>query len=91
MLPEYKNKATSRLRKLQGQLDGIIKMIEEDRYCPDIITQLRALQGGIKATTTHVLESHLRTCAAKELTSPNTNIREKGIQEIIKAFSLQQR
>ncbi len=91
MIEPYKKKALTRLKKARGQIDGIIKMIDEDKYCPDIITQLLALQGALKGTAPLVLESHFNTCASSHLNSKDPKKKEKFIREIIRSFELSSR
>ena len=58
------NKATllNRLRRIEGQMRGVAKMVEEDRYCVDILTQVSAAQSALDAVTMELLESHTRGC-----------------------------
>jgi CsoR family transcriptional regulator, copper-sensing transcriptional repressor len=51
----------SRLRSARGHLDAVIRMVEDDRYCIDILHQLRAVQGGLDRSRRGLLEAHLRT------------------------------
>ncbi len=85
MIDPYKTKAINRLKRAKGQIEGIIKMIEEDKYCMDVLTQLLALQGALKGVNKLALESHLNTCGAKALTGTG---KEKFIQELIKISDL---
>ena len=52
----------NRLRKIEGQVRGLQKMIEERRYCMDIVSQLRAVQGALKKVELGILETHLQHC-----------------------------
>lgn len=88
MIEPYKKKALARLRRAKGQLDGIVKMIEDDKYCGDVITQILALQGAIKGIGSTIVESHLHTCGVKNLSSNNPKVKEKFIKEIIKVCEL---
>lgn len=87
MLEIYKKKTLDRLKRARGQIDGIIKMIESDKYCADVLTQILALQGSIKGTIPLILESHLNTCG-KKLISKDTKEKEKFIKEIVKICDL---
>jgi DNA-binding FrmR family transcriptional regulator len=51
-----------RLRSARGHLDGVIRMVEEDRYCIDVLHQLSAVQGALDRVRREVLEAHLRGC-----------------------------
>lgn len=87
MIDPFKTKAIGRLKKAKGQLDGVIKMIENDKYCIDIITQILALQGSIKGIGELVLESHLNTCG-HNLSAKDLKKKKQFIAEIIKASKL---
>lgn len=91
MINPYKTKSLARLRKARGQIDGIIKMIEGDKYCADITTQVLALMGAIKGVTPLILESHLITCGAENLNSKDPKKKQKFIKEIIKICDLSSR
>jgi CsoR family transcriptional regulator, copper-sensing transcriptional repressor len=52
----------SRLRSARGHLDAVIRMVEDDRYCIDVLHQLRAVQGGLDRSRRGLLDAHLRTC-----------------------------
>ena len=73
----------NRLRKIEGQVRGLQKMIEERRYCMDIVSQLRAVQGALKKVELGILESHLQYCVQDALNSRNSEDAEAKIQEII--------
>ncbi len=64
---ESKLRAASKLKTARGQLDGIIKMIEEDRYCVDISTQILSAIGLLKKANVDVLNSHIRSCVTKAI------------------------
>lgn len=59
-----KKKVTRLLKTARGQIDGILKMIEEDRYCIDISTQLMAVTSVLKRANKEVLTAHLKSCVA---------------------------
>lgn len=90
MIDPFKQKALNRLKRSKGQLDGIIKMIEEDKYCIDILTQVLALHGGLKGVSDLVLESHLNTCGSK-LSEKNSKTKQEFITELMKVCDLSSR
>ena len=61
--PEVKNANLKRLRRVEGQIRGIHRMVEEDRYCPDIITQVASAQEALRAVGRQLLRNHLKHCA----------------------------
>ncbi|HIN26295.1 MAG TPA: transcriptional regulator [Candidatus Marinimicrobia bacterium] len=76
----------SRLNRIAGQIDGVKKMMEERRYCPDIITQLRAISSTTKSLEASLLETHLEACVAGAFKSNNTKDQKEKIAELIKLF-----
>jgi DNA-binding FrmR family transcriptional regulator len=64
-----KDRLTNRLRRIEGQVRGIERMIEEDRYCIDILTQISAVTTALDGLALKLLESHVGTCVATALAS----------------------
>jgi len=91
MIKMFKEKTLIRLKKAKGQVDGLIKLVESDTYCVDIITQILALEGSLSAVSRLLLENHLNTCGVKYLTSKQSKKREKFIKEIIKIVEFSSR
>jgi len=71
------------LKTARGQLDGILKMVEEDRYCLDISQQLMATEALLKRANREILEAHLRGCVQQAATAED---REKKIEEFAAAL-----
>lgn len=73
-----KASVTHKLKIARGQLDGILKMIEEDRYCVDISNQLMATQSLLKSANQQILQAHIRNCVreALETDQPNPKLEE---------------
>jgi DNA-binding FrmR family transcriptional regulator len=67
--PELKDANRKRLRRIEGQVRGLQKMVEEDRYCPDIITQVASVQEALRGVARNLMKNHLHHCAAKALKS----------------------
>ncbi len=62
MKPEHKQSALNRLKTVRGHLDGVIGMVEAERYCPDIMKQVSALQGSLEKVNRVLLQNHVETC-----------------------------
>ena len=62
--PAIKAANLNRLRRIEGQVRGIHRMIEEDRYCADVITQVSAVRQALRAVGRQVMHNHLQHCAA---------------------------
>lgn len=75
------DKVLLRLKTAKGQIDGIIKMIEEERYCIDVANQLLAVQSLVKNANQEVLSDHLQHCVKNALTMQDA---DKKIEEVIK-------
>lgn len=77
-------KIKNRLNRIRGQIDGISKMVDEDKYCLDISAQLLAVSSAINSVNQEILSAHLRSCVADSLTSNNKEEVNKKIEEIEK-------
>ena len=73
----------NRLRIVKGQVRGLQKMIEDRRYCMDIVSQLRAVSGALKQVELGILETHLQHCVQDALNSNDASEAEAKIQEIV--------
>jgi DNA-binding FrmR family transcriptional regulator len=65
--PEIKTANLNRLRRIEGQVRGLQKMVEEDRYCPDIITQVASVQEALRGVARQLLRNHLKHCATQAI------------------------
>ena len=63
--PEIKLANLHRLRRIEGQIRGLQRMVEEDRYCPDILVQLSSVQEALRAVGQALMRNHLRHCVAQ--------------------------
>jgi DNA-binding FrmR family transcriptional regulator len=75
-----------RLRRIRGQLDGIEKMINERRYCPEIMNQLRSVAAAVKSVETLVMGRHLRHCVADAMRANDAKNSDAKIKEIVALF-----
>ena len=64
---EEKKYLKTRLNTVEGQIRGVSKMVEEDKYCNDILTQLLAINKSIKSLSTDILRGHLSTCVVEDI------------------------
>lgn len=62
MKPGHKTGALNRLKTVRGHLDAVIGMVEEERYCADVMKQVSALQGSLERVNRILLQNHLETC-----------------------------
>src|SRR6202142_4691736 len=70
--PEIKSANLKRLRRIEGQVRGLARMVHEDRYCADILVQISSVQEALRAVGRALMRNHLRHCAAEAIrdTSP---------------------
>ncbi|MGO1470127.1 MAG: metal-sensing transcriptional repressor [Tissierella sp.] len=79
---DTKKKALNKLKTVRGQIDGIVKMLEDERYCVDISTQILSVIGLLKKANIDILNSHIRSCVANAILESEDEGDEK-IEEII--------
>jgi len=80
-----KQKINNRLKRIEGQIRGIQKMVEEDQYCIDVITQSSAIRNALKGLEDVLLEGHLSTCVVNQIKGGK---QKKAVDEILKVFKL---
>ncbi len=84
---DTKQKVTTRLRRIAGQVAGIERMVGEDRYCVDVLLQVAAVRAALDQVGKVVLESHVETCVADALASGRPRERKQKISELMEVFS----
>lgn len=67
--PQIKESNLKRLRRIEGQVRGLQKMVEEDRYCPDILVQISSVQEALRSVGRELMRNHLKHCATRALSS----------------------
>lgn len=65
---------TIRLNRIEGQIGGIKKMLDENRYCPDILVQVSAVQSALNSFSKALLSSHIRSCVVDDIRSGNDDV-----------------
>jgi DNA-binding FrmR family transcriptional regulator len=69
--PDAKDRNLKRLRRIEGQVRGVQKMVEEDRYCVDILTQISSIHEAMRAVGRELMRNHLKHCASTAIRSSN--------------------
>ncbi len=87
MKEEAREKVLARLKKVSGQVAGIQRMVEEDRYCVDVLHQIAAVEGALDRVGHIVLASHVETCVAGAIESGRPRERKKKLDELMGVFS----
>jgi DNA-binding FrmR family transcriptional regulator len=80
-----KDQLLKRLARIEGQVRGIARMIEDDRYCIDVLTQLGAVDTALEAVAIKVLEEHVAHCVAGALASGDAKEANEKSQELLEA------
>ena len=81
--PSLKEANLNRLRRIEGQLRGLQKMVESDRYCPEIITQVASVQEALRGVARNLMKNHLHHCTAKALQSGKKKEAEAMYDELL--------
>lgn len=77
---------TKRLNRIAGQVQGVQRMIDSERYCVDILTQIAAVRAALGKVSNQVLEAHLETCVAHTFSSGTTEEHDAKIAELLDVF-----
>jgi DNA-binding FrmR family transcriptional regulator len=83
---KLKKRAVHRAKIIRGQLDGLIKAIEKEVYCPELLAQSLSIQRSLKSLDAHMLENHLRTHVKHQMQHKGEE--EKAVKELIKVYTL---
>jgi DNA-binding FrmR family transcriptional regulator len=87
MQPSLKKNLVARLRRIAGQVEGIARMIEGDRYCVDVLLQIAAAQAALGKAGALVMRSHVDTCVSEAMAHGTSAQRKKKIDEMMDVFS----
>ena len=74
----------NRLNRVEGQVRGVKKMLEEEQYCLDILTQVSAIQAALNAFNKELLSSHIHSCVVEEIQKGNTEVVDELCESIKK-------
>lgn len=88
MISDIKQRALHRAKILEGQMRGVQKMIENEDYCMDILTQSLAIQKSIGSLNKLILENHVRTHIKENLSSSSEKGQEKAVAELLTLYEL---
>jgi DNA-binding FrmR family transcriptional regulator len=80
---ENKSKLLDRLNRVEGQVRGVIRMIEDDRYCIDVLTQTQAIRAALVRVESQMLKDHMGHCIEGAIVSGNTGEQRKKAAELI--------
>lgn len=80
---KQKHNVAARLKRIEGQIGGIRKMIEDDRYCIDILTQTSAVVSALRGVEDQVMQNHLNTCVVDAIRSEDQAEQQQKLDEVM--------
>jgi DNA-binding FrmR family transcriptional regulator len=83
MDPVMKERALARLRRIGGQIQGVQRMVEEEKYCVDIMLQISAIQGALAQVSKLLMARHIESCVADSVKAGTERERARKIEELI--------
>lgn len=83
---EIKASNLKRLRRIEGQVRGLHKMVEDDRYCPDILMQVASVQEALKSVARELVRNHLSHCARRALNGSDAQA-QQAVDELVAVWS----
>jgi CsoR family transcriptional regulator, copper-sensing transcriptional repressor len=87
MQPIAKSSCLKRLGRIEGQVRGLARMVDEDRYCIDIVTQLSAVRGALRRVEVEVLRDHVSHCVEHAISSGDADEQRRKVAELMAVFA----
>ncbi len=91
MKPETKSSCLKRLGRIEGQVRGIARMVADDRYCIDVITQLSAIRAALRRVEDEVLRDHVAHCVEHAIASGDAEEQRQKVAELMEVFARTER
>jgi CsoR family transcriptional regulator, copper-sensing transcriptional repressor len=82
------NSVLRRLKTIEGHLKGVVRMVEEDAYCIDVIRQIQAVEAALNKVSAQILEEHLNSCVITAIRGDSEGERERVLKEISEVFEM---
>ena len=82
------NTTLRRLKTVEGHLRGVIRMVEQDSYCIDVIRQIQAVEAALNKVSAQILEEHLNSCVTTAIKGNDKKERERVLKEITEVFEM---
>ncbi len=86
-ISQVKEEVSPRLKKIRGQIEGIQRMVEDERYCVDILHQILAARRALEKVSEIVLKNHVETCVTDSIISDNEDDKKQKVDELMDVFS----
>ena len=87
MKQETKKICVVRLKRIEGQVRGVLKMVEDDRYCIDVITQVQAISAALRKVEGEILKDHVAHCVEHAIVSGDKKVQRDKIEELVEVLS----
>ena len=87
MRQDAKDSALKRLHRIEGQVRGLVRMVEEDRYCIDVVTQISAARAALRKVEEEVLQDHVAHCVEHAISSGNKAEQRRKVAELMEVLS----
>jgi DNA-binding FrmR family transcriptional regulator len=87
MQKDIKESSLKRLNRIEGQIRGLSRMVEEDRYCIDIVTQMLAVRAALRRTEEEILRDHVAHCVERAIDSGNRAEQRRKVAELMDVMS----
>jgi len=91
MQPETKSSCLKRLGRIEGQVRGVARMIADDRYCIDIVTQLSAIRAALRRVEQEVLRDHVSHCVEHAIASGDADEQRRKVAELMEVLARAER
>jgi len=91
MRKDIKDSARKRLNRIEGQVRGLIRMVEDDRYCIDVVTQISAVRAALRRAEEEILRDHVAHCVEDAIASGNRAEQRRKITELMDAVTRAER
>ena len=85
-MSKHNQEIVTRLSRIEGQVRGIARMVGEDRYCIDILTQMRAIKAALGRVEDEILKQHAANCVAEAIESGSVKEQKKKFSELVELF-----
>jgi len=87
MRKQAKTSVRKRLHRIEGQVRGLSRMVEDDRYCIDIVTQISAVRAALRRVEEEILADHVSHCVGQAIASGNKSVQRRKVAELMQVLS----
>lgn len=88
---KLRDSALQRLHRIAGQVRGLERMVEQQRYCIEIVQQIAAVEAALHRLSAAILENHMQTCVADAFATNDPSVQREKIEELIRVFHFMRR